>query len=308
MNILVVGATGFIGRATVAYLQSKSHRISALVRDIEKAKDLLGEDIRLIDLNHASSKLQNALEWSDAVINLSGEPMAGIRWTRNKKREFTNSRVGINETLTKQIHNCLRPPSVFISANAIGIYGNRGTNILKETSSLGSGFIPKLCSEWEQAALKAKKCGTRVCSLRIGVVIGREGGMLKRLIPWFKMGLGNYIGDGTQKISWIHIIDVVRAIEFCLSNEEIDGPVNLTSPFPVTSKEFSSILATITRTKVILPIPSFLLKIRFGEGEQVLKYSLNVIPNKLMEAGYEFMYESLISALKDAMKEAKKSG
>ena len=299
MNILVVGGTGFIGRATIAYLQGKSHKISALVRDIEKAKSLLGEDVRLIDLNSPSNKLRDVLESTDAVINLAGAPLAGVRWNRNKKQDFISSRVGINEILTDHINNCINPPSVFISANAVGIYGDREAEVLKETSSIGSGFLTDLCSEWEQAALKARKSGARVCSLRIGVVLGREGGILKRLVPLFEMGLGNYIGNGNQKMPWIHLIDVVRAIDFCLSNKKVDGPINLTSPFPITSKEFSIILASITRTKIMFSIPSFLLKIRFGEGDRVLTNSLNVIPNKLIEAGFKFVYESSNTALKD---------
>jgi ligand-binding SRPBCC domain-containing protein len=188
-----------------------------------------------------------------------------------------------------------------ISASAVGYYGDRGAEILTEKSSKGRDYLADLCSRWEDSAYQAEKYGVRVCTLRLGIVLGREGGILKQVMPGFEMGLGTYTGSGYQKVPWVHFLDVVRAIEFCISDERVSGPINVTSPYPCSSKEFALELGKFTGTKLILPVSSFPLKLLFGEGSKVLTNSQNAIPEKLLSFGFEFLYESLKNVFEDEL-------
>ncbi len=299
MNVLMVGSTGFIGRATLAYLQGKGHRVAAWVRDSEKAIDLLGEGIRIVGPFVDPTDLRKELEWADCVVNLAGRPLAGVRWTQKKKKDFEDSRIGLTNLITEEISNCQNPPSVFVSASAVGYYGDRGTEILTERSSKGEDYLAGLCSSWEESAHKAEEYGVRVCTLRLGIVLGREGGILKQVLPGFEIGLGTYTGDGSQQLPWIHLADVARAIEFCISDERVTGPVNITSPKPSTSKQFALELGGVTNAKILLPIGSFPLKVIFGEGATVLTNSQKAIPQKLQDLGFEFIYTTLNDVFKD---------
>lgn len=296
MNILILGGTGFIGRPTIAKLQGRGDQVHCLVRDLDKARGLLGEGIVLLDLDLPLGELRKEIEFADVIINLAGEPLAGVRWNKGKKKRFHQSRIGLNELITENIAYCDNPPDLFISASAVGIYGDRGDELLTEDSLLDTGDISKLCIDWENSAIKAKEYGVRVCTLRFGIILGREGGVLKQVMPSFELGIGSYVGDSEQSVPWIHILDVIRAIEFCIDTN-IEGNINVVAPEASTSKKFANILGDITNTKIILHIPFAILRLIFASGAKILTNSLNVVPEKLLENNFKFQYKSLREAL-----------
>jgi len=302
MKIVVTGATGFIGRYAISYLQGKGHSITALVRNISRAKDLLGDAVEIFDYGVSDDKLIKIFELTDVVLNLAGEPVA-TRWTKRKKIALRKSRVGICRRLVDVMDNCHNRPSIFISASAIGYYGNRGKEILNETSTKGTGFLSDLCDDWENMAKRAATGGTKVCFLRLGIVLGREGGFLGSVTPFFEMNLGNYVG-GNKYISWIHIIDLVRIIHLCIEDDFLKGPINCTTPFPVTNKEFAIQLAKVTGCRFLFRTPTAMFKLLFGEASSALTGSQNVYPQILIANGFKFKFCQLAGALLAEFKSA----
>lgn len=299
MKILLTGATGNIGRFTVAHLLGLGHSVAAMVRDPERALNLLGQNTRVIDYREGQNRLIQELENADAVINLAGSPVA-TRWTKSKKHELRSSRIDLTDKLVNAIAGCLKPPKVFISASAVGYYGNREDMLLTESDKPGQGFLSKLCEDWEQAAMEAEQYGTRVCTLRIGIVLSREMGFLKSVIPAFEMGAGAYIG-ANQFVPWIHIHDMVDIIGKCLENDDIYGPINCVAPSQVTNKELARHMADITGAKFLIPIHPLMLKPILGQATQVLTNSLRVVPQKLNHIGHVFKYPSITEALKEEL-------
>ena len=295
MNVLITGSTGFIGRATVAYLQGQGHNITALVRNTNKASNLLGAGIRFIEYSIAKQNLVEEMDKCDLVINLAGSPVA-TRWTKKKKMDLIESRIGITRLIANAIKESNKPPRTLISASAIGYYGDRGDEKLTESSTKGEGFLPKLCEDWETSALDAQSLETRVCLLRIGIVLGREGGILATLGSLFENNMGGYIGS-KQYVSWIHIHDIVRIVDECITNESLNGPINCSSPLSVTNREFSLNLRQATKSKVLIRIPLLFFKPILGEAIQVLTNSQNVKPTVLESIGFQFKYTKLIEAL-----------
>ena len=296
MKVFIVGGTGFVGRATVAYLQGEGHSIVAWVRDCKRARNLMGGEVLMIE-NPSEQSLLTELEDSDVVINLSGESLASGRWTDRKKEIFMDSRVGVTSVLARVINECKSPPKVLISASAVGYYGDKGITELDEDSQVGDGYLANLCDDWESAALMAERAGTRVCLLRFGVILDREGGVLINLDRALSLSMSAYFGKGDQIIPWIHMIDVVRIINMCIEHTSIRGPINCTSPMPVTSKEFAEGIRDISKCKILLRIPVVLIRLLLGEGSNLLTYSHNAIPKKLNKIGYEFKYRNLKDAL-----------
>lgn len=295
MNVFITGSTGFIGRATIAYLQGQGHNITALVRNTSKARNLLGSGINILEYGLDEDNLVSHLDGSDLVINLAGSPIATI-WTKKRKMEHWNSRVGITQSVVNSMKKCKNPPKLLISASAVGYYGNRGDEILTEASKPGTGFLPELCKEWEYSAIEAESNGARVCLLRTGIVLGREGGMLNTMGQLFEMNLGTYIGSN-QYVPWIHITDMVRIIGECIINESLSGPINCTAPSPVRNKEFAFTLKKITGAKFLIPIPSFLVRPFLGENTEILTNSQNAVPKLLEQRGFKFNYTKLNQAL-----------
>ena len=299
MNILIAGATGFIGSALVSFLKGRGHVLTALVRDVNRAPEQLGTGVKFISFGNSDRELITEFENSEVVLNLVGRPLAPSRWSKAKKKEFFDSRVGVTKRIVSIMRECKNPPAILVSASAVGYYGDRFGEEITETSSNGDGFLADLCDLWEKAAFEAEDFGSRVCVLRIGVVLGREGGFLKQLSLPFEMGIGSYIGNGNQWVPWIHYLDLLRIIDFAINNHSISGPINCTSPRPVTGKNFAKSLAPILGAKILIGLPRLFLRLVFGEGEKVLTSSQKAYPTFLQEKEFQFVHEDLVHALNE---------
>jgi uncharacterized protein (TIGR01777 family) len=278
MKIAITGATGFLGRAIGEHLRGRGHAITAVSLRQELKPDLFLP--------------------CDAVINLAGEPIAQ-RWTKAARQRIRDSRILGTRALVEALRAA--PPSVLVSASAIGYYGSRGNNILTEDATAGSDFLGKLAVRWEREALAAQTFGVRVVTPRIGVVLGPGGGALKKMLPPFRLGIGGRLGNGKQWMSWIHIEDLAALIEFAITNPDLDGPVNAAAPAPVTNAEFTRTLARALHRPAIFPVPEFILKLIFGEMSQVLLGSQRVLPEAALRAGFDFRYSDLGLALAAAL-------
>ncbi|MBZ5604850.1 MAG: TIGR01777 family oxidoreductase [Acidobacteriia bacterium] len=228
----------------------------------------------------------------DAVVNLAGEPVAQ-RWTAAAREKIRSSRVDGTRRLVEAMRK--NPPKVLVSASAIGYYGSRGDDVLTESSAPGDDFLAKVCIEWEREAMRAEEFGVRVVILRIGVVLGPGGGALAKMLPIFRLGLGGPIADGRHWMSWIHIDDMVRLIEFALENP-IRGVLNATAPNPVTNAEFTRELARVVHRPAIFPVPKFVLRMLYGEMASILWASQRVLPEAANLAGFDFRFREVGSA------------
>jgi len=229
------------------------------------------------------------------MVHLAGEPIAQ-RWTEAAKKRIYDSRVEGTRRLVNALKAQSDRPGVLVCASAVGIYGSRGDEILTETSAPGTGFLPRLAEDWEQAARTAEALGIRVISLRLGVVLGHGGALAKLLLP-FRLGVGGRLGSGRQWMSWIHIDDLVNLIVFALSNVTLSGAVNAVAPHPVTNAEFTRELARALHRPAIFPVPGFALKLLFGEMASMLLGGQRAIPQAALAAGFQFRYSELGSAL-----------
>lgn len=292
MKVLVTGATGLVGSALVPVLRQGGHEVSRLTR----SQPIEGNDITW---NPATGDLPRApLEGLDAVIHLAGENIAEARWSARVKERLRRSRIDTTRFLCETLVQLRQPPKIFLSASAIGFYGNRGQEILPESASAGTGFLPELCRDWEAASDPVRRHGLRVVNMRIGVVLSPLGGALAKMLTPFRLGLGGVIGSGNQYWSWIAIDDVVWAINHCLSHP-ISGPVNLTAPQPVTNRDFTKTLGRILGRPTVFPMPAIAARLAFGEmADDLLLGSSRVMPNRLSETGYKFHYPSLDPALR----------
>jgi uncharacterized protein (TIGR01777 family) len=301
MNILITGATGFVGRRLCEMLHQAGHTVRALSRDSVAAKQRVPHLKEVFPWNPLQElpPLQ-AFEGCDAIINLAGESIAG-RWTTAKKQLIRDSRVVGTKNLVNALAQLSSRPKVLISASAIGYYGDRGEETLTEDAAPGSDFLAQVCRDWENEALKAESLGMRVVRLRIGLVLGRGGGTLQALLPLFRVGLGGPLGSGRQWWSWIHRDDLCRLIVQILANESISGPVNATAPQPVRQKEFAQVLGRVLRRPAFLPTPAFALKIALGEFADGILASQRVLPRRAQEMGYRFQFEELEGALREIL-------
>ncbi|WP_299788539.1 TIGR01777 family oxidoreductase [uncultured Shewanella sp.] len=302
MNILLTGATGFIGHQLVGALES-NHRLTILTRDPVRAKDKLGGYHQYL----ASLDNLTSLNEFDAVINLAGEPIAGKRWSNEQKQRICNSRWEITSRLSELFTQSQTPPSVFISASAIGRYGRQGTTPVDETyfdephRSPGDDieFTQTVCRKWESSALSAQSEKTRVCIIAIGLVLGLSGGALPKMLPAFKLGLGGPIASGEQGMSWIHQQDLISLFVYLLEHGECSGIFNATSPRPVSNREFSTTLGAALSRPAIIPMPSFVLDIGLGEMSQLLTQGQYVLPKRALDAGFHFKYTKLSEAFSE---------
>jgi uncharacterized protein len=293
MRVLVSGSTGLIGSSLVSFLKARGHEVVPLVRS---KKDAAGGGIYW---NPQTGDLdKDQFEDFDAVIHLAGENLANGRWTKKRKERIFLSRCRDTWLLSQVLIRLYRPPKSFISASATGFYGNRGGELLTEESRPGKGFLADLCVKWESATEAIQNRGSRVVIPRFGVVLSSKGGMLARLTPLVKMGLGSYIGCGEQLLSWIALEDLVGALYHLLVKEECSGLFNCVSPQPVTQREFIDALARHFHKKVRFRLPAQLVKLIFGEmADDLFLTSQKVSCERLLAAGYTFRLPSINEAL-----------
>jgi uncharacterized protein (TIGR01777 family) len=291
MKIVVSGASGLIGTPLVPALRSSGHEVMRLVRRETSGPDEIAWDPA------AGSLDARMLEGADAIVNLSGANI-GQRWTASRKREILESRTTTTDLLARTAAALDPRPSVFISAGGVGIYGDRGDEMVTEESTLGSGFEADVVRAWEAAAAPARDAGVRVVSFRQGAVLAKEGGALARMLLPFRLGVGGRVGSGRQWWTWVALDDVVAAYGFVLQNE-LAGVVNLCAPNPVTNEQFAEALGKVLRRPTILPTPAFAVRALFGEmGEDVLLRGRRALPVRLLDAGFEFSLPTIEVALR----------
>jgi len=300
VNVLVAGGTGFIGQALSRHLLGRGHRVSVLSRR-PSAPDAFPA---VFHWDPEREELDpRAFSEIDAVVNLAGEDLASGRWTRERKRRLVESRVASTRFLVRKMSERDPPPRALVSASAVGIYGNRGEEVLVEKSAPGKGFLAELCQSWEAETLAARGAGIRAVPLRFGMVLDARGGALAKLLPVFRMGIGGTLGSGKQWMSWIALADVVQAIELAVSNERLEGPVNAVAPLPVRNRELTRALGRILNRPAILPVPAPVLRLIFGEmADEALLSSARAEPERLAALGYRFLYPELLPAMRAAIK------
>ena len=253
MRVFVTGATGFVGRALIPRLQRDGHAVVAWVRSPARARGLLGAEVELVHADTAPDGLVGAIERSDAVVNLAGEPLMGGRWTAARRAVLEDSRIAVTEQLVRAMAEAKSRPRVFISGSAVGYYGDRTDELLTEASSTADDFLARLCRRWECAAQEADRLGARVVLLRTGVVLGRAGGALAQVLPPFQLGAGGPVGSGKQYLPWIHLHDLVKIIAVALADDCYRGPVNGVAPEQTTSRSFARALGRALHRPAILP-------------------------------------------------------
>jgi hypothetical protein len=292
MRILVTGASGLIGSALVPYLTTGGHTVVRLGRS--------GRGPGTITWDPATGTIDRAaLEGFDAVVHLAGETVSGGRWTTEKKARIRDSRNDGTRVLVAALTGLERPPKVLVSASAIGIYGNRGGEVLREDSPPGAGFLADVCKSWEAATAPAAAHGIRVVNLRFGVVLSAAGGALATMLTPFLLGVGGPVGDGSQSLSWIALDDVLDTVLFALTTPTLAGPVNAVAPHSVTNREFATSLARVLGRPAIIPFPAAAVRLLFGEmGDELLLASTRVEPGRLAAAGFSFRYPELEPALR----------
>lgn len=298
MKILITGGTGFIGSTLCQHLLRQDHMLTVLSRQPAAAvRRLCGAAVEPI----ASLQALSPHSGFDAVINLAGEPIAAKRWTAARKQLLWDSRITLTEELIACIAAADRKPGVLINGSAVGYYGAQGDTLLDETSGCTDDFSHRLCAAWEQAALRAGKHGVRVCIVRTGLVIDRNGGFLQRMLLPFKLGLGGRIGDGRQWLSWVHRDDHVAMTDRLLSHPHLSGVFNATAPHPVTNAEFTACLARLLRRPAFLPVPALPLRLLLGEMAQLLLGGQRVLPARWQRENFSFRHPHLEDALRAAL-------
>ena len=296
MKIVVTGSSGLVGSALVPHLRAAGHETLRLVRGRPLEAGELSWDPRGFKVDAA------VFDGVSAVIHLAGAPIAEGRWTAARKELIRQSRVDSTRFLARTLADLPTPPRVFVSASATGFYGDRGEEELDETSAVGVGFLSEVCRQWEAAAAAASAAGIRVVHPRIGMVLARGGGALAKMLMPFRLGAGAALGSGRQWTSFVHLGDLLRLLEFALTNSELAGPVNAVSPAPLRQAEFAATLAAAVGRKARLKAPGWALEALFGEmAEELLLASAKVLPRRLLAAGFTFDHPDLESALRDIL-------
>jgi len=296
MRVLVSGSSGPIGAALLPFLRARGSTVTRLVRGAPTGADQ-------ITWNPAQPLSPDSVSGFDAVIHLAGETIVG-RWTEAKKRRILDSRSQGTGHLAEALAKASQRPRAFISASAVGYYGSRGDEILREDSPLGEGFAAEICRQWEASAQPAAAAGIRTVQMRIGVVMSADGGALQKMLLPFRLGLGGRLGSGRQWWSWVSVDDVVAAIDHVLKHEAMQGPVNTVAPNPVSNAEFTQTLAAVLRRPALFPMPTFAVRLVFGEmGDELFLASQRVEPAKLIASGYQFQHPELRKALEEILKQ-----
>jgi len=298
MNILITGSTGMIGTALIEALKALDHRVTRLTRAPLQSRE------PVVQWNPAAGTLSaKEIEGFDAAVHLAGESIAARRWTEAQKAKIRDSRVKGTTLLSETLAKLAKPPKVLVCASAIGFYGNRGDEILREDSKIGSGFLAEVCQAWENAAEPARQKGIRVVYLRNGLVLSPKGGALAKMLLPFKLGVGGIIGDGKQYWSWVSLDDAVGAFRHALTNENLHGAANLVAPRAVTNREFTKTLGKVLSRPTIFPLPAFAARLALGEmADDLLLSSARIEPARLLASGYKFKHPELEGALRDLLR------
>ncbi len=309
MNIVVAGGTGFIGQALCAALCHGGHRVSLLTRHAGQVLQQPDAHMNVVEWNvRETGPWEELLEGADAVINLAGAPIADGRWTDERKRLLTESRVLTTRLLVRALSRRSSKPPVLISASGIGYYGASDDRLLDEGAARGTGFLADLCLAWEAEAMNAAEFGTRVVILRTGMVLEQDGGALAKMVLPFKLYAGGPIMPGTQWVSWIHRRDHIGLIQWALANSHVSGPLNAVAPEAVTMNEFCLKLGRALHRPSWIPAPESLLKLALGELGSLMTTGQRVMPKKAIEKGYVFQYATLDSALQAIFSETTVAG
>ncbi len=291
MNVLISGATGLIGSALVPELEANGHTVTRLSRS--------GSGADTVRWDPSAGTIDGDLEGTEAVVHLAGESIAQGRWSPDKKRRILDSRVQGTRLLAERIAALSAPPKVMVSTSAVGYYGDRGDEVLTEESGPGEDFLARVCREWEAAAEPARRAGIRVVHPRLGIVLSPEGGALGTTLPIFKLGGGGKIGSGRQWWSWVALDDVVGSTVHALTDEGVEGPVNVGSPNPMTNAEYTKVLGKVLGRPTVLPLPAPAARIMLGEvADALLLASQRMRPARLQDTGYAFRHPQLEGALR----------
>ena len=290
MRVLVTGGTGFIGRELCLRLAETGHEVVVLSRSTDAAVPGAASVVTGLE----------ALDASDfaAVVNLAGAPIGDGRWTEARKRLLVESRVKTTSALVEWMGRAARPPAVLLSASAVGYYGEQGDRVVTEATVPTPGFTHELCAAWEAEARKAEARGIRVCLVRTGVVLDRDGGALAKMLPAFRLGAGGRLGSGEHWFPWIHREDMVSIYLWLLEHESSTGAYNASAPNPVTNADFTRALGEALHRPTFLPMPAKALQLMFGEMSELLLVSDRMVPQRLLDEGFPFRYPQIGPALK----------
>jgi uncharacterized protein (TIGR01777 family) len=300
MKVLVIGATGLIGRALCQSLTAGGHTAIAVSRSPRKPPGLAVAEVH--QWHYQQGMLPAvALAGVEAIVNVAGESIVARRWSDEQKKLIRDSRVVTTRKIVESLGALDTRPGVFVSGSAVGFYGDRGDEHVDETSPPGRGFMSEICQEWEREAARAKEIGVRVVQVRTGVVLSTEGGALQKMLRPFKLGIGGPLGSGRQWFPWIHIDDIVGIFKHAILTASLAGPANGTAPQPVTNAEFTRELGKVLHRPAFLPVPQVGLRILMGEMSEVLFVSQRVLPKVTLASGYKFQFPSLAPALDDLL-------
>lgn len=294
MNMLITGSSGFVGSQLIDFLLNKGHQVTA-VDSMPLPRVFESNSIRFIQADTTQAgPWQDALHNVDVVINLTGKNIFHL-WSKKYKQQIYDSRI----ITTRNIVNALPEgkPVTLISTSAAGYYGSCGDEVLDESRGAGSDFLARVCVDWEKEAFLARRKGIRVACARFGVVLGKDGGALSKMIPAYRMFVGGPLGDGQHWFPWIQIDDLVNAVDFVLHNDDIEGPINFTSPNPIQNNGFSKALASVLKRPAFFRTPAFILRLAAGELGDLLLNSQRAVPSKLLSSGFAFRYPDLPEAL-----------
>jgi uncharacterized protein (TIGR01777 family) len=296
-NVLITGATGFIGRLLCQSLTEKGYRLWVLSRFPGRVQKIVGSAVIAVS---TLDEIDDVKFWG--IVNLAGKPMAESRWNKTVKQQLRDSRIGLTNQLFEWCKRRQSFPHVLVSGSAIGVYGDGGNHVLTEASNCGRDFAARLCKDWEIAAQQFEPYA-RVCLVRTGIVLDSGGGALRQMLPAFRMGLGGPMGQGKQFMSWIHRRDLVRLLLCCLEDSALQGPINATAPGACTNREFGAVLAACLARPARLQMPVWLLRLLFGEiADSLLLASQRVMPERILQSGFRFEYPELKQALEVSLK------
>ncbi len=297
MQVVITGATGLVGRAVTARLLRDGHRVVAWTRDPARAGSRLGAEVELLDARGGQAALNAAVAASDGVVNLAGASLLGRGFAPRNRRALRESRVETTRRVVEALGAAPKGERVLVSASAVFIYGNRGDAAVTEAEAPGDGPVAQVMRAWEDAAVAAEAAGVRTVRLRLGLVLGTDGGVIGRLAPWFRAGLGGRLGRGTQAVSWIHLHDLAEIVVRCLTDRRLRGPVNAVAPESVDGRTFTQALARALDRPAWVPVPGLLQRLALGDATRAITTGQRAFPGVLTALGFEFRYPALEGAL-----------